>query len=254
MFAAMRRKREITAFYAPPPVGSDGVITLDADEAHHARDVCRFKAGDPVTVVDGAGLAHFCEILTSDRSVVTCRVFKTVKNWGEPPVAVTLAAGLSKSTKFDLTCEKATELGATAIIPFTSEKSAVKADTTAARTRRRNRYARLVLAAMKQCQRSRLPEVRPIQLLSELIESFDSYHRILVADASQGCVPFTGCGPLIKSARRVLILVGPESGFSIGELQELRESGATSVSLGPRRLRTETAAITFLARIMGLFE
>ncbi len=250
----MRRKRDITAFYAPPPVGPDGVITLGEEEAHHARDVCRFKAGDPVTVVDGAGLAHFCEILTLDRSSVVCRVFKTVKNWGEPLVAVTLASGLSKATKFDFTCEKATELGATSIIPFISEKSAVKPDAPAARARRQARYRRLVLAAMKQCQRSRLPNVQPIQPLQEIIDSFDTYHRVLLADPSQGCIPFVKTGPLLKSARKVLLIIGPESGFSTGELELLREAGATSVLLGPRRLRTETAAISFLARIMGLFD
>ena len=123
-----RRHGEITTFYAPPPVAEDGTITLDRDEAHHARMVCRLGRGEPITIVDGEGLAHFCEVVLASPQKFVCRVFKSVKNWGEPPVVVDLAAGLSKGSKFDWTCEKATELGVTRIIPFVSEKSAVKID------------------------------------------------------------------------------------------------------------------------------
>jgi len=252
--AGSRRKGEITTFYAPPPHPADGRITLGGDQAHHAHTVCRFHKGDPITVVNGEGLAHFCEVITITAQQCICRVFKTVKNWGEPPVSVDLASGLSKSTKFDWTCEKATELGANAIIPFLSEKSAVKIDDPAGAGRKVARYQRLVLAAMKQSLRSRLPRVENIVPLLQVIPTFASYHRVLLADATRGSAPFDRAAELVFSARKILLIVGPESGFSPAEVEHLRECGAVSISLGPRRLRTETAAIAFLARIMGLFE
>ena len=251
---ARRRKREITTFYAPPPLASDGTIALAGDQARHARTVCRIGKGDRVTIVDGDGLAHFCEAATVTPQKFVCRVFKSVKNWGEPPVTVDLAAGLSKGGKFDWTCEKATELGVAGIIPFVSEQSAVKVDDPTAAQRKLNRYQRLTLAAMQQSPRSVRPRVEPISTLTQVIKTFESYHRVLVGDPTRGSVSFDKAAELISSARKVLLIVGPESGFSSPEIESLRDHGAVSVSLGPRRLRTETAAITFLARVMGVFE
>lgn len=249
-----RRRGEITVFYAPPPVADDGTITLGGEEAHHARTVCRLSKGSPITVVDGQGLAHFCEVLSASPRKLACRIFKSVKNWGEPPVTVDLAAGLSKGTKFDLTCEKATELGVKGIIPFVSEKSAVKADDPTAAGRKVARYRRLTLAAMKQSLRSVWPIVSPVCRLADLLPTFDSYHRILAGDPTAGSISFDRAGELISSARKILLIIGPEGGMSTSEIALLRENGAYSVSLGPRRLRTETAAIVFVARIMGVFE
>jgi len=249
-----QRPGEVTSFYAPPPVPDDGIITLPPDEASHAHTVCRLKPKDAITIVDGEGLAHFCTVVTATPKKFAAQVIKTVKNWGEPQVAVTLAAGLSKGGKFDWMCEKATELGATRIIPFISEKSAVKIDETAAANRKIARYRRITLAAMKQSLRSIWPEVGPICTLDELIATFDAYHRILVGDPTPGSITFDKTAELVSSARKILLIVGPESGFSPREIDRLRANGAVSTALGPRRLRTETAAIAFLARIMGVFE
>jgi len=249
-----RRRGEITAFYAPPPIGPDGILSLPPDEAKHARTVCRLGSGDPITIIDGEGLAHFCEVITATPRDFSCRVVKTVKNWGEPPVTVDLAAGLSKSGKFDWTCEKATELGAARILPFTSDKSAVKVDDPAAAKRKVARYRRLTFAAMKQCQRSVWPPVESVASLDSLIERFDTYHRILVGDPTPGSLPIHKAGESFIAARRILLIVGPESGFSHSEIRLLRDRDAFSINLGPRRLRAETAAITFLARVIGMFE
>jgi len=249
-----QRHGEITSFYAPPPIGDGGTITLPAEEMYHARAACRLKQGDPITIVDGHGLAHFCEVITATPKKFMARVVKTVKHWGEPPVAVHLAAGLSKGSKFDWTCEKATELGASRIIPLVSEKSAVKIDDLAAEKRRIARYRRIALAAMKQSLRSVWPEVGSICALNDLIGTFDAYHRVLIGDPTRGSIPFEKAAELISSARKTLLIVGPESGFASSEIERLRQNGAISVSLGPRRLRTETAAIAFLTRIVGVFE
>ncbi len=249
-----RRRGEITTFYAPPPLGADGTIVLDPAEAKHAATVCRLAEGMPITVVDGQGLAHMCEVISASPRKFVCRVFKTVKHWGEPPVRVTLAAGLSKAGKFDLTCEKATELGVSRIIPFISEKSAVKTDDPAAAKRKINRYHRVTLAAMKQSLRSVWPEVGPIRSLVDLAGTFDNYHRILVADPTRGSITFDQATELVSPARKILLIVGPEGGLSATEIFQLRTNGAYSVNLGPRRLRTETAAIVFTARIVGAIE
>jgi 16S rRNA (uracil1498-N3)-methyltransferase len=252
--ASDQRRNEITAFYAPPPVGENSIITLPPDEAKHARAVCRLGPGDPITVVDGQGLAHFCEVVSAAARAFSCRVVKSVKNWGEPPVAIDLAAGLSKSGKFDFTCEKATELGANRIIPFTSDKSTVKIDDPAAAKRKIARYRRLTFAAMKQCRRSVWPQVEPIESLDRLCGRFESYHRILVGDPGPGSLPIRKAGELFISARKILLIVGPESGLSPAEITRLRALDAFSITLGPRRLRTETATVAFLARVIAMFE
>ena len=107
---------------------------------------------------------------------------------------------------------------------------------------------------MKQSLRSVWPSVSPVRPLAELLQTFDSYHRILVGDPTGGSISFDKAGELVSSARKILLIIGPEGGLSPSEIAQLRENGAFSVSLGPRRLRTETAAIVFLARIMGVFE
>jgi len=251
---AARRHGEITTFYAPPPVAEDGTIILRGEEAFHARTVCRLGKGDAITIVDGEGLAHFCEVLSASPQKLTCRVFKSVKNWGEPPVTVDLAAGLSKGSKFDWTCEKATELGVARIIPFVSEKSAVKIDDPSAAKRKITRYRRVTKAAMKQSLRGVWPQIGPTMSLVDLVETFDSYHRVLVGDPTRGSIPFAKATELVTSARKILLIIGPEGGLSLAETEKLRDNGVYSVNLGPRRLRTETAAVTFVARILGLFE
>jgi 16S rRNA (uracil1498-N3)-methyltransferase len=149
---------------------------------------------------------------------------------------------LKNPSKFDFLVEKATELGVHAVIPLRTER-------TIPRTAKSERWRKLALAAMKQCGRSFRPEVRELTTLAALIGESGHYDVKLVAHERAG-----GEGPgmprpgdLTAPPKSVLILIGPEGGFSDEEVSLCRGSGFTTVWLGERRLRTETAAIASLA-------
>lgn len=236
-------------FYAPPDAISDDCITLDEQESRHASTVMRLRGGSSVIVVDGLGTAYRGAIEKSGRKKTVVRTHATIRNFGEPDAVVTLAAGLSVGTKFDTVVEKATELGVKRIVPLLCEKGTVKATDESRARARRTRLEKVALAAMKQCRRSYRPEISLPLTFDEFVKAVDpdQYRLIFHPDRNQ-----TSISSLFaeESAKRIAIIVGPESGFSDDEVDLAISHGVKPVSLGQRILRTETAAPTVLALVM----
>ncbi len=227
-----------TAFYAPPSCMHGERVILPDDEARHAVRVLRKRPGDEVIVVDGAGGWHRVRLdqVGDERAAGT--VLETRREVGEPAYQLSIGFGLIKNrNRFETFVEKAVELGVREIVPLytvRTEKEGVKTERT------RN----LMIAAMKQCGRSRLPALTDPKALSEALVTAESFDAVLVAheqvDSSQS-VPKALAG--VPDTARVLVLIGPEGGFTDDEITMITEARGTTVSLGPRRLRAETAGI-----------
>lgn len=263
----MRRR-----FYAPPDAfAPDGAsVRLAREETLHLRNVLRLKAGDEAFVFDGAGREYACVVAASGEGgrrggeTATLEVRREVEpERPESPLDLTLAVALLKGEKFDLVVQKATELGATRIVPVATKRADVRlreGDDAAAATRLA-RWRRLALEAAKQSGRARLPEVcAPVEFESLLARAPNS----LDADEAQRLF-FTERGGrgLTETLRewraaaarpaKLVALVGAEGGWDDEEIARASAAGWHAVTFGGRILRAETAAIVVAALLQHLY-
>lgn len=241
---------EPPVFYSSPEHLAEELITLSATESHHAVDVLRMKAGELAIVVDGLGNGVRGEIRFNQKKLVEIVVHSRLRQFGEPSVRLTLAAGLSVGHKFDEIVDKGTQLGVSRFVPLTTEKSKVKVDDPKRAHAKTERLEKVALAAMKQCRRSYRPEIAlPLTLRQFLSESDEEGVKLLFHPGENS----QSIGDLVipEEPKRITLLVGPESGFSATEAAAAKEKGYLAVNLGRRILRTETAGPTAVALIMA---
>jgi 16S rRNA (uracil1498-N3)-methyltransferase len=232
-------------FFVHPEDVSENGLVFRGDENRHLVRVMRKKTGDKVTAVDGRGKAYDVRILKTGQRETTAGIVRVHDRPGEWEVEVTLAQGLIKGSRFDWLVEKASEMGVRRIVPVRTANSVLK--TLAAN--RVSRLKKIALSAMKQSGRSFLPDITPVTSFDALLESSSEYDVRFIAHP----VPRGGSGIPVHPGRRVLCLVGPEGGFESVEVEKAVGSGFRPVSLGPSRLRAETAGIVLLTRVMAQY-
>ena len=231
-------------FYCQPGnIGKD-LIIIDGDEFSHLTHVMRRKEGDEIRVVDGLGNAFDVRLTQIKKRTAEGTIFNRYKNHNEPVTDLTLAVGILKNpSKFDFLVEKSAEIGAKKIIPLLTER-------TIPRHARIDRWQKLALAAMKQSGRSFLPVITGLISLDEAISEINRYDLCAVAhEKSEILNPFHRAK---TEPRSVIVLIGPEGGFSDAEIEKCLSAGATSFAICERRLRTETAAVISAALALYL--
>lgn len=225
-------------FYAPPPNISAGVITIDGDEFVHLSHVMRKKVDDEIYVVNGTGIAFHTTIIEISKKLARCEIRRELPLLHEPSVNVTLAVGIVKNpSRFDFIVEKATELGVNRIVPLLTER-------TVAKNAKAGRWQKIALAAMKQSGRCVLPRIDPITSLSTFILNIDAELKIIPHEQSSGSMTSS-------NAPTVAICIGPEGGFTDEEIEQATTTGFQQISLGSRRLRTETASIVAVSKFLS---
>lgn len=233
-------------FYDPQIVPPEH--TLAEEESHHCVRVLRLGAGDMVHVTDGRGNIYRCRITEPDRRRCRIEVVETQSGAGRLPYGLTMAVAPTKNTeRFDWFLEKATEVGIDEIIPLESEHSE-------RRTLKNERAMKVIVAAVKQSLKAYCPLLRQMTPFGRLIaEPFDGIKLIAHCDETHP-VPRRPLRSAVKPAERVLILTGPEGDFSRAEIDAAVEAGFVPVTLGERRLRTETAAVAAVVTVAMLNE
>lgn len=217
-------------------------VRIGGKDAHHIRDVLRLRAGDTIELIDSGARAFVAQIEETDDLRV--RLVDEREREALGRLRVDVAQAIPKGTKMDFVIEKATELGAQAFHPFTSERTIASA-VSGAKVARWNRIAR---SAAEQSGRRDVPPIADPLSYDALVERFENYDLVLFAWESSDDAPLRERLPaLLRAARSVLVVIGPEGGFSHAEAEAARGHGATIVSLGRRILRTETAALALLA-------
>ena len=224
-------------FFVPPESFlPDGYVEFPPDEANHAFKVLRLSSRAVVTVVDGQGVCAQVQIEQSDRQGVSGRIIATHENPCEPTRELTIGLALLKQrNRYGMFLEKAVELGVTTILPLITER-------TESRAWRKGRAMQVMIAALKQCRRSKLPELQSPTPLDSILGP-----GILLADPNAQTPLLT---VVSRSQDPVSILIGPEGGFTANERILAQARDATLVRLGPRHLRAETAAICSAAAVM----
>jgi 16S rRNA (uracil1498-N3)-methyltransferase len=231
-------------FYAPPEAFAGGAVVLDAEESHHLTRVLRLPPGARVIVLDGCGRQVEAEVQSLEQDEAVLSVVRELPVTGESPLALTLAVGLAKGDALDAVIRQATELGVKHITPFTSEYSEKTTPDRAAR--RLTRWRRLARESLKSCQRAYLPEIGVVQEFAQVLPGPEEAKIIFWEEERAG-----GLTHRVNRLRPagVRLLIGPEGGFTPEEVAQARRAGYESASLGPRRLKVETAALAALALI-----
>lgn len=223
-------------FFVAPPVAGERV-ELTGDEARHLANVMRAKAGDDVMLFDGSGAEFDARVTSIGPRAVGLTILQRREASRELPFELTLAVALPKGERQKWLVEKATELGVTRFVPLISRRGV--AQPTAATI---ERLRRTVIEASKQCGRNRLMEIAAPTSAEELFAAAGTDFMRFVANPGGEAWP----AGLVAGAN-VIAAIGPEGGFASDELQTARQSGWKLVSLGPRILRVETAALALAA-------
>jgi 16S rRNA (uracil1498-N3)-methyltransferase len=238
-------------FYTSPENIDDEHLVLPRAEAHHARHVLRLKKGDIVMVVDGAGNGYKAEIARFSKNKVECGIVARIRHYGEPAHFITLAAGLSAGFKFDEVIQRGTELGISRFIPMVTEKSKVKIVGERRQISRASRWRKVAIASVKQSGRSLVPDIGPVVPMEHIFHGYHDLGRKILFDATHSTKSLSDI-PGLANEKNLTLFVGPESGFSISEIEAAREYGCDIVTLGKRVLRTENASPVAAAVVMHI--
>ncbi len=221
-------------------------IKITGSDAHHLMHVMRAKAGQLVTVVDDNGQVAAMEMVAFSDSAVTLQLKEHLAADTESPLKIMLAQCLLKADKMDMVVQKAVELGAVGVIPISSQNCVARYDAKKGAARK-DRWQKIADEAAKQCGRTALLKVRPIVTLGQFIADMQATDSSLVFFYENENEQSAKAYLRSLKAKQIVLLVGPEGGFSLDEAKLIEEAGGKSVTLGPRILRAETAALTAIA-------
>ena len=231
----------LTRVYVEAPLETGTRLRLEGSAAGHVTRVLRLRVGAALTLFNGAGGEYEASIDKAHGEALTVAVGTHHALERESPLPVTLVQGVSRGERMDLVVQKATELGVARLVPVITERGVVKLDAHQA-DRKLLHWRAIVVAACEQCGRNRLPEVlAPVGLREFLRAAPEGGTRLMLSPHAA-----RGLSELGRAAA-VTVLIGPEGGLSEAEQQAAAQAGFEAVRLGPRVLRTETAALTALA-------
>ena len=222
-------------------------VEITGSDAHHLMHVMRAKVGQEIILVDDENQVARMEMTGFREDAVTLTLRQRLEADTESPIDLVLAQCLLKSDKMDMVVQKAVELGAVGVIPLRSQNCVVRYDAKKAAARQQ-RWQKIADEAAKQCGRTALLTVEPVTDIHAFIaaekDQEDSALVFFYENEDQQTLK-DYLGQL--KAKRIVLLVGPEGGFTLDEAKAVEEAGGKSVTLGPRILRAETAALTALS-------
>ena len=248
---AMDRGKPLTRMYFPGELQPGRACALAPSQAHHALRVLRLKRGDPVTLFNGDGAEYASVVVEANRDRVALDVTARESRDREAPFAVTLAQVVSSGERMDYTIQKAVELGVAAIQPLEARRSVVRLSAERA-VRRVQHWQGVAIAACEQCGRNRVPSVLPLAQFDGFLATRgsvkDEEQRVLLSPRAP-----LRLSELDPPRGSLVMLSGPEGGFTPDEARAAETAGFLPVRLGPRVLRTETAAVAALAAMQALW-
>ena len=232
-------------FYVDAPLRAGSVCTLSEDAAHHAIHVLRLREGEDITLFNGRGGEFAARIASIQRLKIAIDLLQHRPIEREAPLRVTLVQGVSAGEKMDSTVRKAVELGVAEVQPVLAARSVARPKGERAENRRAH-WQKVVIAACEQCGRNRIPEVHLLVALQDYRGAGDAMKVLLSPSAA---LPFSNA---VAKGSEFILAAGPEAGFTAEEEALLASAGFVPASLGPRVLRTETAAVAALAALSAL--
>lgn len=234
------------------PVEGQCVAIDSQKEVHHLATVLRASPGDLFEVCDSRGRLYRVALKQIGREGATGDVVEVLGEKEETGFYIDLFQAVPKKNNMDLVIQKNTELGVRRFRPFMSSRTVVRIDPRN-EDKKTERWRRIALEAAKQSKRTTVPDVCPVAAFKEILPELEAYERVvLLYENASGAgleVLETQAGPTTG----VALVVGPEGGFSGGEVSALQQAGALAITLGSRILRTETAGFAAVSILQYLF-
>jgi 16S rRNA (uracil1498-N3)-methyltransferase len=238
----------LTRVHVPDPLSPGRRHTIGGAAANHIARVLRLEAGAPLTVFDGRGGEYAARIESLRKDAVVIEVQERSPSSRESSLSLTLAQGVSRGERMDWVVQKATELGVTAIVPVLTERTVVKLDARQS-ARKLTHWHGIAVAACEQSGRDRIPDIVAPIALHEFLHRIDPQAtRLLLSPTGTQRV-----NDLKAPERRIIVLIGPEGGLAETEQRAAVGAGFLAVRMGPRVLRTETAAVAALTLLQHQF-
>ena len=236
----------VTRVFVDEPLAAGREMRLGTAAAAHVSRVLRLRIGDELVLFDGRSGEYPAAIIESHGTTLRVRIGEHRSVERESPLRITLVQGISRSERMDWVVQKATELGVAAIVPVITERSVVKLDAKQAQ-KKGEHWRAILVSACEQSGRNRVPDLAtPVTLERWLGDAPHNGTRLLLdATANSGLRS-------IEQSLAVTLLIGPEGGLAPPERQLAVNHGFQSVRLGPRILRTETAAIAAISALQAI--
>ena len=224
----------------------DQLITVSGEDVRHIATVLRMKTGDELLLCDGMGTEYQTKIVQVGRAEIKAEIMSRSTREIRYPL-ITLGQGLPKSGKMDWIVQKSAELGVATIVPLVTERTIVKIRD---EEKRVSRWQKIAREAAMQSNRPDIPQVGHIRSFSDFLQTLSPEPRTLfLLPWEEGTEPMKSVLRQIPGIQNIIVLIGPEGGFSAQEAEVAKERGFHLVSLGPNILRTETAAVSVLSMI-----
>lgn len=223
-------------------------------DARHIKTVLRLKPGDEIELFDGTGVVYSARITSFLPKQVKVDLLGKYPLTTESPVHITVAQAYLKDSKMDILIRQLTELGIVAWIPFISERSVPKPDNKRLEGRRQ-RWQKIAQESLKQCRRGHVPQIGQMETFRAVLETAQTSDLKIIFWESENRPLHSLVVPPQpdRIVRSIFLILGPEGGFAIQEVQRAVACGFQSISLGPRILKAETATVTACALIQYLF-
>lgn len=234
----------------------ESTVEITGEDAHHIVRVMRSEIGDEFICSDGMTREALVKVIDLSKDKVIAEIVEQLPWTAEPPIDVWIAQSLPKGDKLETVIQKGTEIGAASFLPFVSERTVVQYDGKK-EAKRLERWQKIAKEAAEQAHRNRIPEVlSPVSwkaLLKQAAEcdaAWICYEKESGLDFRSLVRATANKAKAMDSKLKVMLIIGPEGGFSEREIEEAIAAGCHSVSLGKRILRTETAALVGLSCIL----
>lgn len=239
-------------FFIDPSLVTGPEVSITGSEAHHIKNVLRLKPGDGLKLFDGTGFEYEAAIVRVSATKVTVEIHGKAKATVPSGVQIMVAQAFLKEKKMDDLVRKLCELGMAQWVPFFSSRSIARPD--AKRLAGRvQRWQRIATEAVKQCRRIDTPEIANAVSFEEML-AFGNNCNLKIVFYENESDPLTrDFAPTDRPPGKILLMLGPEGGFTEKEIHQLRENGFITAGLGPRILRAETAAIAAVTLVQYLF-
>lgn len=238
---------------------SANIVTLKGEQAHHISRVMRMSSGDVIICINDQGEAAYCRITQMEPDHITCRIEEDLSLDTELPVHITVAQSDLKADKYEWVVQKSTELGVGAITGFSADHSVVKWDAKKS-AKRIARFQKITRESAEQSERLKIPVIERKSSLDEVlketqVQPYD--HKWIMSERSAREGEHHSIDDALRQLQpsaRILLVFGPEGGFSNREHQMAIDLGCKPVSLGARILRAETAPVATLAMLVYQLE
>ncbi len=237
----------MTRIFQPYTINQNSLITLDDNAFNHLIRVLRMKTGESITLFDGSNQITPAVIHEVNKKTVIVKTANSVLDNRESPLNIHLGQVISRGDKMEFTIQKSVELGVNTITPLLSERCGVKLDQERLE-KKVQQWQKIVISACEQCGRNIIPSINPVMKLETWCANLtDSLKLNLHPKAEQGI------NQLANDNKNISLLIGPEGGLSNEEISMTHQYQFTDILLGPRVLRTETAALTAITALQVRF-